>query len=127
MPTPLAPDAAVESCSICTYIKEHHQHPSGVSWNSHCHDCHRSWASPVEGHCTVCCRHFAGYPAFDAHFVGGLHADPATVTREDGKPKFAFRKSPYGITWRIAFYGPRSAFSGDADEEDPNDDPADAA
>lgn len=75
----------------------------------------------------MCCRHFAGYPAFDAHFVGDEHVDPATVTRKDGKPKFSIRKSPYGLTWRIAFYGKRSAFSGDGDEEEYDDETSDAA
>jgi hypothetical protein len=98
-------------CVPCAYVAIHHQWGDTLApGRSHCRDCHRTWASLIEGHCAVCHHHFANYPAFDAHFDGDEHVDPATVLRLNGKPKLTYRTTVFGKTWRLAFYGKRPDF-----------------
>jgi hypothetical protein len=116
----LTPTVTTEApCAPCAYVAIHHWWgPSVAPGRSHCHECHRTWASTIEGHCTVCHRHFATYPAFDAHFIDDAHTDPAFIMRQDGRPKFTFRTTRFGVTWRLAFYGVRPDFTHDDDEEE---------
>lgn len=57
-------------------------------------------------HCVTCHQHFANPRACDTH-IGhdGVHLDPATATRRDGRPRFVARNRPFGLTWSLAFYG----------------------
>jgi hypothetical protein len=98
---------ADNGCKICAYALIHHWFgPIAGGKGSHCIDCCRTWTSKVEGHCAVCCAHFANPRAFDMHFGrDDEHLDPATAKRRDGQPRFIARVRPGGTTWAIAFYG----------------------
>ncbi|WP_208630415.1 FDXHR family putative zinc-binding protein [Amycolatopsis kentuckyensis] len=52
-----------------------------------CGGCDSTWASLNYAHCaaTDCHRTFSGIGYFDLHRRGGVCADPAGITREDGK------------------------------------------
>lgn len=115
---PLATEAP--QCEICAFAKIHHWWGPGLKpARSHCSTCHRSWTSLAEGHCPQCCRHFAKYAAFDAHLDEDAHCiDPETITRADGRPRFAKKVSAWGTTWKIAFYGQRPDFGSDDEDED---------
>lgn len=104
------PDATAAGCAPCAHADEHGWwgHTLGTA-RSHCRRCHRSWRSRNEAHCTTCCAHFASPRVFDAHLTTDGCVDPAAATRRDGKPRFTTRPSPYGVTWRLAFYGDRPA------------------
>jgi hypothetical protein len=106
------------SCAPCAYRSVHAEYGSTLgNGKSHCTACHRTWASPTEGHCARCHVHFAGYPDFDAHLgpddeVEGIHHyKPSEVIREDGRPRFTSRGTPFGTTYRIAFYGKMPDFA----------------
>jgi hypothetical protein len=118
-PQPRANDAS--SCEVCDHARKHSWFgPKLAPARSHCRHCHRSWASLVEGHCTICCAHFANVKAFDAHLTEDGCRPPAEVIRKDGRPRLTTRTSRYGITWRLAFYGQRPDFA-PTDEDDTDD------
>jgi hypothetical protein len=111
-----APATKKLPCPICAYASEHHWWgPELAPARSHCSDCHRSWTSLVEGHCTLCCENFANIKAFDAHLApeGGC-VPPESVIRRDGRPRLSSRTSKWGRTWKLAFYGTRPDFSGES-------------
>jgi len=113
---------AALTCAPCEYAKIHHWWgPALAPARSHCARCHRSWASLIEGHCTICCAHFANVKAFDAHLTEEGCRPPASVIRRDGRPRLTTRETPYGTTWRIAFYGERPDFNASDDEADVED------
>ena len=124
--TPSKTQTKIQDCSVCKHVDEHGWYgPSIKPARSHCRRCHRSWASLVEGHCTMCCEHFANVKAFDAHLLEEGCRPPAEVIRKDGRPRLTQRKGPFGITWRLAFYGTRPDFDAagaDAEDADSADD-----
>jgi len=106
-------------CPICAFADTHHWWgPDLAPARSHCRDCHRSWASLVEGHCPTCHEHFANVKAFDAHLLEDGCRPPVEVIRKDGRPRLTTRTTRYGVTWRVAFYGTRPEFAGAPDLDD---------
>jgi len=112
MTTADAISSETEECRICSYCSENGWWgPDLAPAKTHCSRCHRSWASTVEGHCSICCAHFANVKAFDAHLLeAGGCTDPASITRKDGRPRLTTRETPYGVTYRLAFYGVKPDF-----------------
>ena len=72
-----------------------------------------------------CCAHFANVKSFDAHMTDDGCRPPESVIRRDGRPRLIVRQSPYGVTWRLAFYGQRPNFDsqdGEADLDEGSED-----
>jgi hypothetical protein len=106
--TPSASPATKETdtCNVCEYANKHAWWgPDLAPARSHCRDCHRSWASLTEGHCAMCCGHFANEKSFDAHLLEESGCvDPGTLLRRDGRPRFILRERPFGKVWSVADY-----------------------
>lgn len=58
------------NCPTCTYARAH-------GWwgpdhrGTHCGNCHFSWTSRKEAHCSVCHEHFASVTAAEEHWCDG--------------------------------------------------------
>lgn len=103
--------AHATGCGACVHAAEHGWWGDIAPARTHCCDCHRSWRSLLEAHCTMCHRHFFNPKAFDAHLsAGGCH-DPKVVTRRDGRPRLQLTTTPYGELWRLVNYRPLPDFS----------------
>lgn len=92
------------TCTACAHAERHGWWGVGNEGENHCPDCHRYWNSHREGHCASCCRHFASNAAFDAHRYGDACVDPATLSRQDGRPRFSARATRLGTTWSLVHY-----------------------
>lgn len=86
--------------------------------NLKCPRCDTTWQQlgNQAGHCSGCHRTFASLDAFDAHqrIRDGRNVclDPATLTSEDGKPRWKTRTDRAGATvWQSAREFDRSVFS----------------
>ena len=66
------------TCEICEFAAEHAHWPMA---GTHCRDCHRSWVSTSQAHCTLCHENFATNGVADLHWVKGKHTDPALVAK----------------------------------------------
>ena len=95
------------ACEVCTYADAHSWFGPG---RTHHKRCHRTWESKIEGHCTMCCEHFANVKSFDAHLTAEGCRHPSDVIRKDGRPRLTTRVTAAGTTWRLAFYGTRPDF-----------------
>jgi hypothetical protein len=103
---------ALDGCKACTHAETHGWWGPGLPAPVHCDDCHRYWKSHRESHCATCCRHFASIDAFDTHLdAGGRCQDPATLRRQDGRPRMLMRTTPLGDTWALVNYRPLPDFS----------------
>lgn len=71
-----------------------------------CH-CGARWKQigNATGHCAGCHNTFSSLAAFDAHFSGVSHLDPALVTRSTGEPLFVAEtggaQPGNGVIWRL--------------------------
>jgi hypothetical protein len=79
------------ACTVCAFAAERHRWPME---GTHCRDCHRSWTSLVQSHCTVCHEHFATNGVADLHWRGAGHVDAATV------PALEAHDEANGPVWR---------------------------
>lgn len=98
------PSMGATECTACRHADEHGWWGTDLPGEAHCGDCHRYWNSHREAHCAACCRHFASNAAFDAHRIGDVCNDPAALTRQDGRVRFALRKVRLGETWSLVNY-----------------------
>jgi hypothetical protein len=53
-------------CATCVFAREHGHWPMQ---GTHCRDCHRSWKSLSQAHCTVCHETFATNGVADLHWT----------------------------------------------------------
>ena len=86
------------ACDVCAYAARESWWGPG---RTHHNTCHRTWSSLAEGHCVVCCNHFANVKAFDAHLGPDGCRPPAEILRKDGRPRLTPRLSKWGTTWRF--------------------------
>jgi hypothetical protein len=103
--------AHAAGCEPCIHAMEHGWWGDIAPARTHCRDCHRSWRSRIEGHCTLCHSHFFNPKAFDAHLTAEGCRPPATVARRDGQPRLHPVSTPYGELWRLVNYRPLPDFS----------------
>lgn len=78
------------NCQICEHARQTGSWPNSHR-GTHCgldargpsHDCHRSWSSRAQSHCSECHRHFGSDSAGDSHRVKGVCGDPKGFDRWD--------------------------------------------
>lgn len=100
----------MNTCERCTHNDEHGWGGlfDGKSGVSHCHGCHRNWASKREAHCTVCHRHFSTDENAERHVASGKGY--ACLSDSSMRRKGLHRgTSRFGYIWRKA---PRDVVGG---------------
>lgn len=89
----------MKPCDICAYAAEHGSWPPSHR-GTHCHDCHRSWTSLKEAHCTVCHEHFSTDGHAQSHRgPHGYCIPPGDVLRIDGEARMRLTDRGTGPVW----------------------------
>lgn len=95
----------MKKCKLCQHADEH------GSWGqngTHCRDCHRSWTSLVQEHCTLCHQQFSTTSVADRHWKSGVHVHPAEIAW------FSKSEEAYGEVWHGAWAGTPTGTVGEA-------------
>ena len=80
-------------CSVCAFAAANgHWGQPGT----HCKDCHRSWVSTAQAHCTLCHENFATDGVANLHWVRNEHTNPSRVR------KLESHAEAFGTVWRTA-------------------------
>lgn len=84
-------------CQVCEVARRTGSWPAdhpgthcGLDSRGPAFDCHRSWKSTAQSHCSECHRHFGSNMAGDAHRIGNDCRDPEGFDRWE---------TPNGVIW----------------------------
>jgi len=83
----------VTACPICEHADRTGSWPTSHD-GTHCSDCHHSWRSLSEAHCTVCHEQFVTAEVAEAHWHHRRHLDPADVPALFPGPDGVWSTSP---------------------------------